>query len=101
MTRACVFALLCALASAASADVVIKIKETESKKVNTGSWVFGPDQLAMRWDDADETHGGVIFNAGKEVLYVIDDKKKSYKQIDKAFVDQAAGQMNAARAEIA
>lgn len=100
MTRACLFALLCAFATAASADVVIKIKETESKKVSTGEWVFGSDQLSMRWDDPDATHGGVVFDAGKDVLYVIDDKKKSYKQIDKAFVDQTAGQVNAAKAEM-
>ena len=99
MTKFIALALLFA-ATAASADVVIKIKETESKKVSTGSWVFGPDQLAMRWDDADESHGGVVFLANKDVLYVIDDKKKSYKQIDKAFVDQAAGQMSAARTEM-
>jgi hypothetical protein len=102
MTRAAFFALLSAatFASAASADVVIKIKETESKKVSTGAWVFGPDHLSMRWNDPDESHGGVLFDAGKDVLYVIDDKKKSYKQIDKAVIDQTAGQVNAAREQM-
>ena len=102
MTRTVFFALLSAtmFASAASADVVIKIKETESKKVSTGAWVFGPDHLSMRWNDPDESHGGVLFDAGKDVLYVIDDKKKSYKQIDKAVVDQTAGQVNAAREQM-
>ena len=107
MTRAIPIALLCAvtLAGAASADVVIKIKETdnpESKKphVDTGAWVFGADQLAMRWDDPDDAHGGVIFLADKDVLYVLNDRKKSYQQIDKAFVDQFAGQMTAARAQM-
>lgn len=92
-------------ASAASADVIIKIKETQDPNsknptVSAGSMTFGADRFATRWDDRDEGHGFVIFRADRELMWVIDERKKSYQQLDKAFFDQAGAQMSEAKAQI-
>jgi len=109
MSKASVFGIVTIglfIASACSADVIIKMKQTGDlqggkPKVSTGSMVIAADRLAMRWDAAAEAeHGSVIFRADKELLWTVDDRKKSYQQIDKAFADQVAGQMAEAKAQM-
>ena len=90
--------LVPALTSAPSADVIVKMKEStdldhKKPKVSTGSMMIGADRLAIRWDDPSEQgHGGFIFRADKELVWVVDDQKKSYQQIDKAIVDEVAAE---------
>lgn len=94
------------LARVASADVILRMRETAdlgSKKprVSTGSWVLGADRLAIRWDDPSVAgHGGFIFRGDKELIWVVDDRTKSYEQIDKAFIEQMSAQVSAAKAEM-
>jgi len=93
------------LASVATADVIVKMKETtdlasSKPRVSTGSMILGADRLVMRWDDAkQEGHGSFIFRGDKELMWIVNDQAKTYEQIDKAFIDQAAAQLDAARAE--
>ena len=106
VVSAVVVVLGVALASAASADLIIKMKETtdlgqKKPKVATGSMMIGADRLAMRWDDPSvEGHGSFIFRADKELIWLVDDHKKTYQQVDEAFLDQAASQATAATTEL-
>jgi len=94
------------LARVASADVILKMRETtdlgsKKPKVSTGSWVLGADRLAIRWDDPSAAgHSEFIFRGDKELIWVVDDQTKSYEQIDKAFIDQMSAQVTAAKAEM-
>src|SRR6185369_9307049 len=94
------------LARVASADVILKMRETtdlgsKKPKVSTGSWILGADRLAIRWDDPSAAgHSEFIFRGDKELIWVVDDKTKSYEQIDKAFIDQMSAQVTAAKAEM-
>jgi len=103
---AVVLVLGVALASAASADVIIKMKETtdlalKKPRVTMGSMMIGADRLAMRWDDASlEGHGSFIYRADKQLIWLVDDHKKTYQLIDRAFVDQVAAQASAATTEL-
>lgn len=98
--------LVLALTPAAAADVIIKMKEStdldqKKPKVSTGSMVIGADRLAIRWDDPSEQgHGGFIFRADKELVWLVDDQKKSYQQVDKATVDEMAGEAAAMMAQM-
>jgi hypothetical protein len=95
-----------ALASAASADVIIKMKETtdlaqKKPKVGVGSMMIGADRLAIRWDDPSlEGHGSFIYRADKELIWLLDNHKKTYQQVDKAFVDQMASQVTSASTDL-
>ena len=94
-----------ALASAASADVTIRVKETDGldgKKpsVSTGSMSFNADCMATRWEGAEREHGRVIFRGDKQVMWVLNDGKRSYQQLDKAFFDQMGAQMTGAQAQM-
>lgn len=105
-TFVCAAVLGVMFASASSADVIIKMKETrdlgsKSPKVGTGAMIIGSDRLTMRWDRSkDEKSGGVIFRGDKDLMWVVDDQKKVYHQIDKAFADQMSAQIAAAHAEM-
>lgn len=93
------------LAAAASADVTIQLKKTDhlgSKKpdVSTGSMSLNANSFAERWDGKDETHSRMIFRGDKNLMWMIDDGKKSYQQIDEATIDRMAGQMADARAQM-
>jgi hypothetical protein len=100
-----ILALSVALASAASADVTIRIKDThdlaaKKPQVSTGTICFNSDRMSARWDDAGEQRNHVIFRADKQLMWIVDDRKKSYQQIDKAFLDQMADRMTAAKAQM-
>ena len=94
------------LAPVASADVILKMRETtdpESKKpkVSTGSWILGADRMSIRWDHpSEEGRGGFIFRGDKELIWVVDDRTKSYEQIDKAAIEQMSAQLTAVKAEM-
>jgi len=94
------------LAPVASADVIVKVRETtdlgaKTPKVSTGSWIVGADRLAIRWDDPPEAgHGRFIFRGDKELIWVVDDRTKSYEQIDQAFLDQMTAQVTAMKSEM-
>lgn len=93
------------LASIASADVTIRIKETNdlgSKKptVSTGTLRFNAVAMTTRWDAKPGDHGRVIFRGDKDLLWMVDDGKKTYQQVDKAFIDQAAAQVTDAQAQM-
>src|SRR4249920_3683163 len=85
------------LVSVAAADVTIRIKETsglDEKKptVSTGTMSFNANCMANRWDGKGE-HSRFIFRGDKDLMWIIDDVKKSYQVIDKAFIDQTAAQI--------
>ena len=94
------------LAPAASADVILKMSETtdlgaKKPKVSTGAWFIGADRLAIRWDDPSTAgHNGFIFRGDKQLIWVVDDRTKSYEQIDQAFIEQMSAQMAAVKAEM-
>ena len=94
------------LAPVASADVILKMRETAdpgSKKprVSTGAWIVGADRLSIRWDPpSGEGHGGFIFRGDKGLIWVVDDRTRSYEQVDKAAVARMGAQVSAARAEM-
>lgn len=104
--RAAIVLSVLLLAPAASADVILKMRETtniDSKKpkVSTGSWILGTDRLSIRWDPpTEEGRGGFIFRGDKELIWVVDDRTKSYEQIDKAVLEQMSAQLTAAKAEM-
>lgn len=90
-------------ATAASADVTIRMKETrnpgsKNPEVSTGSMTFNANCLASRWDAKDRNR--MIFRGDKSLLWIIDDGKKSYEQFDKATIDQMADQMAGARSQM-
>ena len=94
------------LAPVASADVILKMRETtdldgKKPKVSTGAWIIGADRMSIRWDDAPaEGHGGFIFRGDQELIWVVDDRTKSYEQVDKAVLDQMSAQLTAVKAEM-
>ena len=91
------------LATVASADVTIRMKETRNPgakkpEVSTGSMMFNANCLASRWDAKDRNR--MIFRGDKGLLWIIDDAKKSYQEVDKATIDQMAEQMAGARSRM-
>lgn len=93
------------LVSAASADVTITIKETDGldgkkPRVSTGAMSFNADCMSTRWEGAEREHGRVIFRGDKDVMWVVNDGKKSYQQLDKAFFDQMGAQLTDAQAQM-
>lgn len=94
------------VASATSADVIIRMKDThglDQKKpdVSTSSMAFSSDRMATDWEHpGEQAHDRMIFRADKQVLWIVNDKKKSCQQIDKATVDQMAAQMTAMQAQM-
>jgi hypothetical protein len=101
------FVLAACSAAVASADVTIRIKETEapgSKKprVSTGTMAFNATSMATRWERGgdDDDHGRVIFRGDKELLWIVQDGKRSYQTIDKAALDRMAAQVSDAKAQM-
>lgn len=93
------------LATAASADVTMKLKETHDldkpkQRVSTSTLMFNATSMATRRDGADTEQSRVIFRGDKDLMWLIHDDKKSYQQIDKAMADQIAAQMEAAQAQM-
>lgn len=91
------------LTTAASADVTIKMKETrnlgsKSPEVSTGSMMLNANCLASRWDAKDRNR--MIFRGDKQLMWIIDDGKKSYQEVNKATIDQMADQMAGARSQM-
>lgn len=101
-----ILALGVALASAASADVTIKMKKTsglDEKKpqVETGEMDLNASAFATHWNEAKgPEHGRMIFRGDKNVMWVVNDAKKSYQVMDEATIDRMAGQMSDARAQM-
>ena len=94
------------VASAAHADLTIKMKETrglteKKPSVETGSMSLNASCFATHWDDAKgPEHTRMIFRGDKNVMWVVDDAKKSYQQMDEATIDRMAAQMSDARAQM-
>ena len=93
------------LASVASADVTILMKETRklgSKKpeVSTGAMSLNSSCFATRWEGKDTAHSRMIFRGDRNLMWWIDDAKKSYQQMDEATIDRMAAQMADARAQM-
>src|SRR5262249_12387924 len=72
----------------------------KNPRVSTGMMVMNASCVATRWEDADSERGRFIFRGDKDLLWVVNDGKKTYEQIDKAFVDQVAAQMTDMRAQM-
>lgn len=93
------------LASAAAADVTIRMKQTDDvgskkPKLSTSSISFNADCMATRWEGEEADRSRVIFRADKNLMWVINDSKKTYQLIDQAFVDQMAAQVAQAKAQM-
>ena len=93
------------LAAVASADVTIQMKKTDhlgSKKpeVSTGAMSLNSTCFATRWDGKDEAHARMIFRGDKNLMWFVNDDKKSYQQMDEATIDRLAAQMAEARAQM-
>ncbi len=93
------------LASTASADTTIKMKITNDvgspkPRVSTGTMSLNADCMASRWDGEGAERARMIFRGDKDLMWVVNDARKSYQQIDKAFIDQVSGQMADANAQM-
>lgn len=86
--------------SPARADLTIRISSGQpaAKVRDHASMYATADQLAMVWQPgADAKRGShIIFHAGRQTMWIIDDADKSYLAMDKATVDQMGQQMNEA-----
>lgn len=94
-----------ALASTASADATIRMKitrglESQKPRVSTGVMRLNSDCMATHWEGDGSEGGRMIFRGDKDLMWVVNDGKKSYQQIDQAFFDQVSGQMADARAQM-
>ncbi len=93
------------LATGASADVTIRIKETrgldrKQPEVSTGTMRFNADCMASSWEGAEAEQGRMIFRGDKNLMWVVNDERKSYQQIDQALIDQMSSQMTEAQAQM-
>jgi hypothetical protein len=101
-------ALVLSLAAAlpARSDFVMKMKVTHSPgkdaKVTHGTIsVANPDRVAIEFEDP-QTSGPahVIFRGDREVLWVVDDEKKEYMEIDREAAEELGGTVKSALSQM-
>ena len=64
-------------------------------KTSTGKMMLETDRLRMETED-----GTFIFRGDRQVLWMISEKDKTYRELTKADIDKIAGQMNALMPQI-
>jgi hypothetical protein len=104
MKRHLLAAVIAALLPAhAWGDVTIRMSSGSpgAKNRDTGTLYATPDKLAMSWvDEKGKASSRVIFDAGTETMWLINDSRKSYLTMDRETIDQMGRQMDEATAKI-
>jgi hypothetical protein len=99
MKRLLFVALAAVLWSApALADLTITMSSGKpgGKDRTTGTMYATTDKLSTFWNQGKDKSSGahMIFDAGKQTMWIIDDNEKSYMVLDKATLDEMAKQLD-------
>jgi len=94
-SRALLFAAVCAVASSASAAQGVLVVETSTVNGAPRTTQVQIEPTRMRTEIAGQNGASqiVVFDGGKQILYMIDPAAKTYSETTKAEVDAAGAQM--------
>src|SRR5215510_10823301 len=95
-------AVVCAAASTASAADGVLIVETSTVNGTPRTTQVQIEATRMRTEIAGQNGATqiVIFDGGKQTLYILDPVAKTYSEMTKADVDAAGAQLNGAMAQM-
>lgn len=100
-------ALLLAMTTVASADVVLKVKgtydlDTEKPTHTQGTMFLAGENMAMKMDGKVQEHEAahVVFRGDRQAMYLLDDVKKECLVFDKAEMQKLSATMNSAMSQM-